>query len=143
MELETSVFATDHMSRRTLKNFLSAKTAVVLVAHYRRRIAAAAVVLFRANSKIARLYSIAVAPRSTGRGVGPALLTACENTVVKRGCQRLRLEVHERNRRAIAFYRKAGYRRFGRYDEYYRDGGHALRFEKALTAGRRAPASFG
>jgi ribosomal protein S18 acetylase RimI-like enzyme len=48
----------------------------------------------------------------------------------------MRLEVHVRNHRAIARYRKAGYQQFGRLVKYYADNGDALRFEKQLALGR-------
>jgi ribosomal-protein-alanine N-acetyltransferase len=137
-ELETQVFASDRMSRRSLHHFLAARTATVLVAEHAGRIAGCAVILFRPNSSIARLYSIAVSPRSAGLGLGPALLTASEEAAAVRGRKTLRLEVHENNQRAISRYRKAGYRQFGYHAAYYADKGDALRFEKELTSCRRA-----
>jgi ribosomal protein S18 acetylase RimI-like enzyme len=131
--LETKVFATDRMSRRSLRHFLTATSATVVVAEYEGRIAGSAVVLFRPNSAIARLYSIAVAPHRSGYGIGPLLLSAAEEAALARDCLYLRLEVHENNHRAIGRYRKAGYREFGRHETYYEDKGHALRFEKLLT----------
>jgi hypothetical protein len=53
--------------------------------------------------------------------------------------------VHEKNDPAIALYRKAGYREFGRHKEYYGDRGNALRFEKRLhpvLSGRHAPPPY-
>jgi ribosomal protein S18 acetylase RimI-like enzyme len=131
--LETKVFATDRMSRRTVRRFLVSPHAVVLVAEAGGRLCGAAVVLLRRTSDVARLYSIAVDPDCAGRGVGPALLAAAEEAAIARDCQYLRLEVHENNARAISLYRKAGYREFGRHHEYYQDRGHALRFEKRLS----------
>ncbi len=136
IELEAEVFASDRMSRRSLRHFLAAPSAIVLVAEHGDRIAGCAVVLFRPNSSIARLYSIAVAPRSAGLGLGPALLAASERAALGRGRQILRLEVHEENHRAISRYRKAGYREFGCHAAYYADQGDALRFEKQLRTGR-------
>ncbi len=134
LELETEVFASDRMSRRGLHHFLVTRTASVVVAEHAGRIAGCAVVLFRPNSVIARLYSIAVAPHSSGRGIGPALLKASEKAALAKQRHTLRLEVHEHNARAITRYRKAGYQQFGRYEEYYADKGNALRFEKCLGA---------
>ena len=136
IELEAQVFASDRMSRRSLRHFLAAPSATVLIAEYAGRIAGCAVVLFRPNTSIARLYSIAVAPQRAGLGLGPALLAASERAALARGRQTLRLEVHEDNRRAISRYRKAGYRQFGCHDAYYADQGDALRFEKKLTTTR-------
>jgi ribosomal protein S18 acetylase RimI-like enzyme len=134
--LEHRVFATDHLSRRSLRHFLRSPTAAVMVAEHDGDLAGTAIVLFRPRSAVARLYSIAVAPHKGGRGVGPMLLAAAEAEAVERGCGAIRLEVHESNAAAISRYRKSGYREFGRHGRYYEDGGDALRFEKAL-----APAS--
>jgi ribosomal-protein-alanine N-acetyltransferase len=139
-DLENRVFQTDRMSRRGLRRLLGSRSATALVAHAdiaaaESPIAGAAMVLFRANSSIARLYSLAVAPPYTGRGIALALLTAAEATARSRRCRLLRLEVHEHNHGAIRIYRKAGYHEFGRHDQYYQDCGHALRFQKVLMDG--------
>ncbi len=133
LALENKVFATDRMSRRSMRHFLVSPNAIVLVAEDGGRLCGAAVVLVRRTSDVARLYSIAVDPDCAGRGVGAVLLAAAEEAASARDCQYLRLEVHEHNPRAIALYRKAGYRQFGQHHEYYQDRGHALRFEKRLS----------
>lgn len=137
IDLEDRVFATDRMSRRSLRHFLTSPTACSVIADRHGETAGYAVVLFRPNSAIARLYSIAVAPQWTGSGVGPALLAAVEDVARARDCSYLRLEVHEKNQRAIELYRKCGYHEFGRYREYYQDKGNALRFQKALVLRER------
>lgn len=48
-----------------------------------------------------------------GRGVGPKLMQACLDEAVQRGCDALWLDVWERNPRAIAFYRKWGFKVVG------------------------------
>jgi ribosomal protein S18 acetylase RimI-like enzyme len=131
--LEHRVFATDHLSRRSLRHFLGSPTAEVIVAEHAGDLAGTAIVLFRPRSSVARLYSIAVAPHMGGRGLGPMLLAAAETAAVERGCGSIRLEVHETNAAAISRYRKGGYREFGRHAGYYQDGGDALRFEKRLA----------
>ncbi|RAI44026.1 hypothetical protein CH341_11310 [Rhodoplanes roseus] len=132
--LEQAVFATDHMSRRSIRRFVTAPRADVLVVEHGGRFAGAAVVLSRTGSDVARLYSIAIDPAVAGRGFGPALLAAAEAAAIARGCRAIRLEVHETNARAIERYRKAGYREFGRHVAYYEDQGDALRFEKPVGA---------
>jgi ribosomal-protein-alanine N-acetyltransferase len=141
MELEHQVFATDRLSRRSLRRFLQSASAVVLVAEADDgRLAGTAIVLFRPRSRVARLYSLAVAPHMGGRGVATMLLEAAEEHGRARGASAIRLEVHEANHPAIARYRKSGYAEFGRRLRYYEDGGDALRFQKGLT-GRPATAS--
>ena len=83
--LEHRVFATDHLSRRSLRHFLGSPTAEVMVAEQDGDLAGTAIVLFRPRSSVARLYSIAVAPHMGGRGVGPMLLAAAEAAAVERG----------------------------------------------------------
>jgi ribosomal protein S18 acetylase RimI-like enzyme len=132
LDLEQRVFATDRLSRASLARLLRAPSAVVLVAEADGRLAGTAIVLFRAGAGVARLYSIAVAPAMSGRGVAPMLLAAAEEAARDRGCRAVRLEVHHANHAAIARYRKSGYREIGRRRAYYEDGGDALRFEKRL-----------
>jgi ribosomal protein S18 acetylase RimI-like enzyme len=130
--LERTVFDYDVLSRRSFRHFLTAKSATLIVAEADHHLAGYALVLYRPRSKIARLYSIAVA-RHIGRlGVGPVLLAAAEAAARSRGRRAMRLEVHTHNSHAAAFYERAGYRLFGRYRDYYDDHGDALRFEKPL-----------
>jgi len=136
MELEHRVFATDRLSRRSLRRFLRSRTAEVLVAEEAGRLAGTAIVLFRSRSALARLYSIAVAPHMGGRGVASLLLIAAEAAARARRCRAIRLEVHKTNHPAISRYRKSGYRQFGRHAGYYEDGGDALRFEKLIAPDR-------
>jgi ribosomal protein S18 acetylase RimI-like enzyme len=132
LELERRVFATDRLSRRSLRRFLASAGAEVIVAQEGARLAGTAIVLFRPRSVIARLYSIAVAPDMNGRGLAGMLLAEAETAALGRGCRAIRLEVHQTNHAAIARYRKSGYRQFARHASYYEDGGDALRFEKRL-----------
>ena len=134
LDLENRVFATDRLTRRGFRRFLASPSAVLLVAEQDVRLAGYALVLFRPNSSIARLYSVAVPPQLEGRGVGSALIAASEETARERSCTRLRLEVNEANGRAIARYRNSGYELFGRHLDYYDDHGNALRFEKKLNS---------
>src|SRR5262245_60543495 len=85
IELEERVFATDRLSRRSLRNFLASPSAELVVAHLRDRLAGTAIVLFRPRALVARLYSIAVA----------------EAAALARGCRAIRLEVHVTNHAAI------------------------------------------
>jgi len=138
--IEQAVFTTDILSRRSFRRFLTGRNATAIVAEHGGKVAGYALVLYPPNSKLARLYSIAVAPHSGQRGVGPLLLEAAEEAARRRHRQAIRLEVHEHNTRAIARYEKSGYRLFGRRRDYYDDHADALRFEKPLiTEPRRRP----
>jgi [ribosomal protein S18]-alanine N-acetyltransferase len=132
LAIEQAVFTTDVMSRRSFRHFLAAPAATVVVAETDGRIAGYVLVLYPPRSKLARLYSIAVARQSARRGIGTLLLKAAENAARRRGRHTMRLEVHEHNGRAISRYKKSGYRLFGKHPAYYDDRGDALRFEKPL-----------
>ncbi|HET7847513.1 MAG TPA: GNAT family N-acetyltransferase [Pseudolabrys sp.] len=136
--LENEVFATDRISRRSIRHFLTSPGAALVVAERVGTLAGYALALFRPRSTAARLYSIAVNPRFAGLGAGLLLLDAAEAAACERHCRSLRLEVHVDNTAAIALYRKAGYRQFGRYARYYGDGADALRFERPLYPPRAA-----
>ena len=137
--LENAVFTTDILSRRSFRRFLAASNSSLIVAEESGKLAGYALVLYPPRSKLARLYSIAVAPHIASRGIGPLLLAAAEAAAARRRRRAMRLEVHEHNTRAIGRYEKSGYRLFGRHHRYYDDGGDALRFEKPL-GGAKSPA---
>ena len=130
--LERTVFTADVMSPRSFRRFLDSPHADLLVAEDTGKFTGYVLVLYPPRSKLARLYSIAVAPHSAGRGIGPLLLAAAERTAKRRGRRVMRLEVQDHNTRAIARYEKSGYRLFGRHRAYYDNGDDALRFEKPL-----------
>jgi ribosomal protein S18 acetylase RimI-like enzyme len=141
LEIERRSFRTDRISARSFVRLLRRPaTCTVLVARSTRQVdaraarqvAGYAIVLFRSGSGVARLYSIAVDPAFKGAGIGGRLLRAAERAAAARRCDILRLEVHVKNRQAIALYRKTGYREFARRAAYYEDGGDAIRFEKRL-----------
>ncbi len=136
--IENAVFTVDLLSRRSLRHFLTSPSAMLIIAEHGGKLAGYALVLYPPRSGIARLYSIAVAPHIGGRGLGPLLLAAAENAARRRRRRAMRLEVHERNTRAIARYEKSGYRLFGRRRDYYDDHADALRFEKPLSPEARS-----
>jgi len=91
-----------------------------------------AVVLYRRGFDAARLYSLVVDPAARGQGIATALLDVAERSAVDRGCVSMRLEVREDAESARRLYRTHGYREVGREDDYYLDGGDALRMVKRL-----------
>src|SRR6185312_12726679 len=124
----------DHLSRRQYRHHIGSESARVLAAVDASGLLGKAVVFFRSNSDIARLYSIAVADAARGRGIGEALIGAVERTARARGSRRLRLEARQDNAAAVRLYERLGYRRFGAYAGFYEDGADAWRYEKDLGA---------
>ncbi len=73
--------------------------------------------------------TIAVDPRYQRRGIGRALLYACEN---KLGVPKARLTVRPSNHAAISMYEKEGYSSIDLWKGYYNDGEDAVLMEKEL-----------
>jgi len=132
VEIENAVFAIDRMSARQWRHHIANPEADVLVAEQGGAITGAAVVFFHARHRIARLYSIAVAPEARGAGIGEKLLAAAERNARRRGRERFRLEVRTDNAAARRLYERRGYRVFGTKARYYEDGADAVRYEKPL-----------
>ena len=130
--IENVAFSADRLSRRSLRNFIASPRVALLVAESKGGISGYALLAYRKGSQIARLYSIAIEPGNARRGVGSALVHACIQDALKRGCQKLRLEVRVDNSPAIRFYERLGFEVFGHYADYYDDGGAALRLELNL-----------
>lgn len=130
--IETAVFPTDRISRRSFRTLIDRPTAETLVIEDGDQVRGYAMILFRAGAALARLYSLAVAPGHAGKGYGRALLAAAEAAAMDHDRILLRLEVREDNEAAVALYKRASYRHIGRNPGYYEDGMAALRFEKLL-----------
>ena len=133
LELERASFTTDHLTRRQYHRHLHGTSAAVLAAVDAVGLLGNAVVFFRRNSDIARLYTIAIAHTARGRGLGEALLAAAEDAAIRHGSRRMRLEVRQDNHSAIRLYERRGYRSFGAHAGFYEDGADAWRYEKDLV----------
>ncbi len=62
--------------------------------------------------EIARIY---VTRQSIGKGVGKALMKRCIDIAVEKGKETIWLGVWEHNQRAIEFYTKSGFEKFGEH----------------------------
>lgn len=132
--LERACFPLDAQSRRSLRWLLTRANAVVLVMSATSGVRAALIQLYRANSQVARVYSIAVAAESRGLGLAGLLLDAATDDARTRGCRWLRAEVRESNRASRGFFRGRGFRETATLAHYYPDGEHGLRLELNLEA---------
>lgn len=84
----------------------------------------------RAQEGVGWIATIGVLPAHRGKGVGRALLDACEKQLA---LPRIRLCVRYSNYDAIRIYEKAGYRAIDHWLRYYNDGEDALVMEKHLA----------
>lgn len=121
------------MSARSVQHFLCSRSAAVFVAvSFPSPAVAALVLLFRRNSRAARIYSVVVHPRARGQGLGRALVTTAECAARCAGCSAMSLEVRHNSRAARALYRKLGYAESVLLPRYYSDGASGLRLRKSL-----------
>jgi len=77
------------------------------------------------------IATIAVDPRHRRRGVGRALLHACE---ARLGVPRSRLTVRISNQAAISLYEQEGYATTEIWNHYYNDGEDGMVMEKPLQS---------
>jgi ribosomal protein S18 acetylase RimI-like enzyme len=83
----------------------------------------------RSSEGVNWVATIGVDPRYQRRGIGRALLRACEE---KTKLPRLKLTVRLSNGAAISLYEKEGYRSVDIWKQYYNDGEDGLVMEKIL-----------
>lgn len=131
--LEAASFVCDGVNRRAMAGLLASPAASVLLDEHAGVLRGHLVLRFNARHRIARIYSIAVAAACQGQGVGRALVVAAERAALARGRDRVRLEISVENVASQALFGACGYGVFGHYEDYYEDGGAALRLEKTLA----------
>ena len=139
-EIENHSFVSHRLSLRNFRRMIVSPSAFLRVAVVDAEPLGYHLVLTRAGSTVARLYSIAVAAAARGQGLGGVLLADAERQARRSGAAVLRLEVRPDNAGAIRLYGQRGYERIGTYRAYYADKSDALRYQKNLrrTAGRSA-----
>ena len=126
------LFPSDRVSRRGWRRFLVSSRATVLVAASGDAVLGNLVLLRRAGSDKARIYSVVVTPAARGQGLGERLVAEAERVAAAEGCAAVSLEVRADNAAARALYAKRGYREERALPAYYDDGADGLRLVKAL-----------
>lgn len=130
--LENVSFATDKLSRRSFRHWLTTENRALLVAEAEGVVTGYILIIYHPGTRLARIYSLAVLPWHRGHGIAKALLIAGEREAREDGRLYLRLEVSVDNAPAIKLYEKLGFQRFGLYRDYYQDHKDALRYQKRI-----------
>ena len=133
LALEDACFSTDRISRRNLRNLMRSPSAYCMGAYHRGTLVGSMVILFRSNSRSARVYSLAVSAAARGLGIGRRMMARAEREARMRGCSRMRLEVRMDNLPAIRLYESLGYIDTSVLPGYYDDGAHAYVMRKELA----------
>lgn len=132
LRLEEECFDVDRLSKRSFKRWLIHKECLFMVCEHDEQIIAYILVIMVRGTGLARLYSMAVAPKWRQQGIASNLLTRVEKQVRDDGKLYLRLEVALDNQPAIRLYEKFEYKQFGLFKDYYADHQDALRMEKCI-----------
>ena len=127
---KSRLFSGHLISRRSFRRLLASRSATVIIAEA-DELAGYVLVLYRARSSAARMYSIGVAAKFRRRGLAGTLVAAAEKDAIRRRCTAMRLEVRADSGGTIVLYERAGYRSIGRAPGYY-GRVDALRLEKLL-----------
>jgi ribosomal protein S18 acetylase RimI-like enzyme len=131
-EIEVECFDTDRLSLRRIKHWIKAQNKVMTVAELDGVVIAYGLALLHRGTRLARLYSIAVAKSARGNSLSKHLLHDIENQASEKGRLFMRLEVARNNKAALNLYKKSGYHVFGTYKDYYDDHQDALRLQKRI-----------
>ena len=81
----------------------------------------------RHSENMAWVATVGVLPEYRGRGIGTALMSACEEQL---GISTIRLSVRLSNEGAVRLYQRLGYQTVGIWPSYYLDGEDAVVMEK-------------
>jgi ribosomal protein S18 acetylase RimI-like enzyme len=128
----SALFAGHLISRGGFRRFLGSEATTIIVAEIAARLSGYVLVLYRSNSRFARMYSIGVARHARRRGLARMLLAAAEKDAIAHGRGAMRLEVRADDRGAIGLYETSGYDHCGRRPGYYAGRVDAVMFEKLL-----------
>lgn len=124
----------DRFSGRQIRRLIANPRARVCVSvDARDAVLGWCVSLIRAHkrSRSGRVYSVAVSPEHTGRGVGRAMLRWMVDQLDQAGVARVYLEVRTDNAGAIGLYHSEGFAIVRRLPGYYGDG-DGLRMRRDL-----------
>jgi len=134
--LETAVFAHDRLSRRAFRHQIRHGRGVILTARDADgRLLGYVLVRWAKGRRAGRVYSLARAPTAPP-GTGRALLEAAIGRIRAEGLTEVRLEVSPENARARRLYERMGFEVTRRIEDYYEDGGPALRMRLSLAEPR-------
>lgn len=130
--LENQSFDTDRLSRRSFRHWITTDHSELLVAEVNGILAAYVLIFYYPGTRLARVYSLAVAKNMRAKGLARRLLQEGERASRESGRLYLRLEVSVDNSSAIRLYESLGFHKFGLYHDYYENHGDALRYQKCI-----------
>lgn len=137
MQMEEECFGTERFSPEIVQAFVSRDDAFVILASEGGEYIGSAMCTVSLPHREGRVASIAVVQRMRRRGIGTALLGACETAFHEHGLTRFTLEVDVSNKEAISLYTKRGYEIKAMLQDFYGQGRHGYYMEKSVDRSRR------
>ena len=131
MALEAATFNYSQIGRQSFQRLMQRPSAqlYVVTAEDTGQLLGYSLILTRKNSRIWRLYSLAVASAARGQGIGRILLEHALQQAQHAGAHALSLEVKCDNAAAIALYHDYGFEVVDVLPDYYpgHDDGYRMR----------------
>ena len=131
-EIEQASFGKDAYDRNLFAEYLHKCGGLFLGALASRRICGYMITCIRSNRPSAEVISLAIDPKSRGKGAASLLMQSTIGRLRRRGILRLSLMVKVTNREAIGFYEKWGFKKLRRVKRYYEDGKDGFRMVARL-----------
>ncbi|MDH5722153.1 MAG: GNAT family N-acetyltransferase [Alphaproteobacteria bacterium] len=125
-------YGSDVLSAKKFLYFLTRANAVTLVARSGSAILGYVIIIFRKNSNIARLYTMAVDRPARGKGLAKKLLQVAEKLAAGFGCAYMSLETRIDNKAMQNLCENSGYQKKNFLKNYYADHGDAYKYVKRL-----------
>jgi [ribosomal protein S18]-alanine N-acetyltransferase len=133
LALENATFTSDLLSRQRMRHWIGADNGIFIVAVDKSgALVGSSLAFTRRDSTSARIYSLAIAKKARGQGLGARLVRELEKRSRRAGFKRMHLEVAHGNDAAIGLYEKLGYTRVRSIPGFYEDGKDAWRMENVL-----------
>lgn len=120
------------ISKRQYRYLLTKANAHVWLAELEDVVCGSCIVLFKKNSRRARLYSFSVLPNFQKNGIGTHLLSCIQDELLNQGILQLSLEVRADNARLIHYYVRHGFKQISCIPCYYPDNESGLKLVKDL-----------
>ncbi len=125
-------YGNDVLDQKKFTYFLTRANAATLIARDKKQIIGYALLLFRSNSNVARLYSIGLSPKHQSHGAGRFIMQSFEAFCNEIGIDKITLETHKSNISMQKLCESEGYKMAYEISNYYADGSAALKYKKHI-----------
>lgn len=133
IEIESACFdATERFSPRVLAYLILQSRGGTYVAVSHEQVVGYISLLQRSGCCPMRIYSVAVLPNQSGKGIGSRMMAFAIEEARKRDLSKVTLEVHTQNASAMALYEKYGFVKHHVLRDYYAMGEDAFYMIKTL-----------